>query len=52
MMESRMGSMGGMAGHGVRTMSGDMVFHFTTLDSSGDGRDGHRASEVSREIGS
>jgi len=41
MMESRMGSMGGMTGHGAGTMSGDMMFHFTTLDSSGGGHDGH-----------
>ncbi|MEW6060898.1 MAG: hypothetical protein AB1600_03045 [Bacteroidota bacterium] len=44
MMEQRMGNMGIMGGHGTGMMSGDMVFHFTTLDTtstSGGGHNGH-----------
>ena len=41
MMESRLGSTGGMAGHGMGTMSGDMMLHFTTMDSTLGGHSGH-----------
>lgn len=37
MMEERMGSMEMMAGHGVGMMSGHMMNHFTTMDTSGTG---------------
>ena len=38
MIEARNGS--GMASHGMGTMSGDMMLHFTTMDN-GDGHAGH-----------
>ena len=41
MMESRMGSMGGMAGHGSGMMAADMMVHFTTMDTTGGGHEGH-----------
>jgi hypothetical protein len=43
MMQSRMGEMGMMQGHGTGTMSGDMMYHFTTMDTTrtGGGHDGH-----------
>lgn len=47
MMESRMGDMGGMGhmggmdGHGAGSMGDDMIFHFTTMDTSGGGHLGH-----------
>jgi hypothetical protein len=47
MMESRMGDMGGtgemggMGGHGTGPMGDDMMFHFTTMDTSGGGHLGH-----------
>ena len=41
MMESRMGSMSGMFGHGSGSMGDDMRFHFTTMDTSGGGHLGH-----------
>lgn len=47
MMESRMGGMGGMGdmgdmgGHGTGSMGDDMMFHFTTMDTSGGGHLGH-----------
>jgi hypothetical protein len=41
MMTARMGAMGGMAGHGSGQTMGDMMFHFTTLDTTGGGHNGH-----------
>lgn len=43
MMEQRVGSMGTMDGHGTGIMSGEMMFHFFTIDttSSGGGHSGH-----------
>ena len=41
MMEQRMGSMGMMGGHGTGVMSSDMMYHFTTLDTTGGGHAGH-----------
>ena len=43
MMEERMGSMGMMGDHGAGMMSGDMMYHFRTMDttSTGSGHDGH-----------
>ncbi len=41
-MMQMMGSMTGMGGHGTGTMAGDMMLHFTTMDTtSGGGHDGH-----------
>jgi hypothetical protein len=34
MMDSRMGGMGGMMGNGSGTMSGDMMYHFTTTGAA------------------
>ncbi|MBK9305419.1 MAG: Ig-like domain-containing protein [bacterium] len=44
MMQSRMdsiGGMGGMGGHGSGDTGADMMFHFTTMDTSGGGHLGH-----------
>lgn len=41
MMEQRMGNMGMMGGHGTGAMSNDMMYHFTTLDTTGGGHAGH-----------
>lgn len=41
MMTSGMGSMGGMNGHGSGPMATDMMFHFTTMDTTGGGHLGH-----------
>lgn len=43
MVEERMGEMGMMSGHGSGMMSGEMMLHFSTLDTtaSGDGHAGH-----------
>lgn len=42
MMQSRMGEMGMMQGHGAGMMSGDMMYHFTTMDTTRTGgHDGH-----------
>jgi hypothetical protein len=43
MMEDRMGSMDMMGGHGAGMMSDHMMFHFTTMDTTGagSGHDGH-----------
>lgn len=44
MMEQRMSGMGMMGGHGTGMMSGEMMLHFTTLDTTqtgGSGHDGH-----------
>ncbi|MBI5710223.1 MAG: hypothetical protein HZC42_07970 [Candidatus Eisenbacteria bacterium] len=40
MMESQMGGMGSMGGHGSGAMSGHMMLHFTTMDTTG-GHDEH-----------
>ena len=40
MMEGRMGGMGSMGGHGSGAMSGHMMLHFTTMDTTG-GHDEH-----------
>ncbi len=43
MMEQRMGSMGTMSGHGTGMMSAEMMFHFSTQDTTatGSGHMGH-----------
>ena len=43
MMQTRTGEMGMMGGHGTGMMSGDMMYHFTTMDTTraGGGHDGH-----------
>jgi hypothetical protein len=43
MMQSRLGSMNMMAGHGAGSLGGEMMFHFSTLDitQQGSGHDGH-----------
>lgn len=43
MMESRLGDMGMMSGHGSNMMSNDMMYHFRTMDTTnmGDGHEGH-----------
>lgn len=43
MMERRVGSMGMTEGHATGMMSGEMMFHFSTIDTtaSGSGHDGH-----------
>lgn len=43
MMEQRLGSMGMMGGHGTGFMSGEMMFHYFTMDTtgSGSGHSGH-----------
>ncbi|MDP2886401.1 MAG: hypothetical protein Q8P51_15410 [Ignavibacteria bacterium] len=43
MMQSRLGSMNMTPGHGAGSMSGEMMFHFSTLDitQQGSGHDGH-----------
>jgi hypothetical protein len=41
MMESRMGSMDGMSGHGSGSMANDMMFHFSTMDTTNGGHAGH-----------
>ena len=43
MMQSRLGTMSMMAGHGIGPMADDMLFHFSTLDitQQGSGHDGH-----------
>ncbi len=43
MMQSRWGNMSMMAGHGAGSMSGEMMFHFSTLDitQQGGGHNGH-----------
>lgn len=43
MMETRMGSMAMMGSHGVGMMSGDMMYHFQTMDTTAaeSGHDGH-----------
>ena len=43
MMEQRTGNMGMMLGHGADMMSGEMMFHFFTMDTtgSGGGHNGH-----------
>ena len=43
MIEQRMGSMGMMGGHGTGMISGEMMFHFFTMDTTslGSGHNGH-----------
>ena len=43
MMETRIGQMGMMGGHGSGMMSTDMIYHFRTMDTTntGSGHDGH-----------
>lgn len=41
MMESRMGPMDGMGGHGPGPLGTDMMFHFTTMDTTGGNHQGH-----------
>ena len=43
MMQTRMGEMNMMGGHGSGMMSGEMMYHFTTMDTTGTGgsHDGH-----------
>ena len=41
MMEQRIGTMEMMSGHGTGMMSGEMMFHFTTLDTTRTGGGGH-----------
>ena len=41
MMSQRLGDLGKMGGHGAGQMSNDMMFHFTTLDTTGGGHGGH-----------
>jgi hypothetical protein len=43
MMQNRLGEMRGMSGHGSGMMSGDMMLHFWTLDTTqtGSGHDSH-----------
>lgn len=41
MMEQRIGNMGMMGGHGTGMMRDEMMFHFTTLDTTQTGGGGH-----------
>ncbi len=41
MMEDRMGGMGMITGHGTEMMSAEMMFHFSTQDTTGSGS-GHK----------
>lgn len=41
MVRNRMGEMGMMGGHGIGMMQDDMMFHFTTLDTTDGGHGGH-----------
>ena len=41
MTESRKGPLDGMGGHDSGPKGADMIFHFTTVDTTGGGHQGH-----------